>query len=113
MVNGASAFLQRTWVTRSPVLSWTAPSVGTPNGYVVWLYRLWVNSSGGTGRVPVAVLYTAGTQLMIPPNLMAAGEYYFFRVRSTVQTGVDLTSRPFRLGYPSGNADVFTAKLSP
>ncbi len=93
-INGAAATGELTSVGLAPLLSWTPPSVGTPNYYVVRLYELFATSTGGTSRLQVMSVTTAQAQVRLPPGVLVAGKTYYVQVSAVSQPSSD-PNRPF------------------
>jgi hypothetical protein len=72
-VNGEPAFAALTGVGTSPTISWSAPAVGTPDGY-----RVFLASSDHGATTGYAVLHTADPQIVVPPGILYAGENTIF-----------------------------------
>lgn len=80
MVNGSDAFVGGTLSASKPVVvSWTAPSVGTPSLYWVVVYRAF-NDAGKTRFAAEATVLTTQTEATIPPELVPAGSYRIFLI---------------------------------
>jgi hypothetical protein len=84
-INGAVATNNLTGVGLTPLLSWTAPSVGTPSYYSVRVYELFATASNTTSRLPVTSLSTTQTQVRLPPGLLVAGKTYYVQVNAVSQ----------------------------
>ena len=68
-LNLLRAFADQAGVGETPVLSWTPPSVGTPTGYLVEVFRLEA-AGAGTTRTPVLRYATAHVTVILPPGLL-------------------------------------------
>jgi hypothetical protein len=110
ILNGASAFTAATGVGTTPTLSWSAPASGTATSYTVDLFALTVAGTA-TVATPVASFSTAGTQLQVPPNVLASGTTYVARV-TAVAASFD-PSRPFRTANVYAWAGLLTATFAP
>jgi hypothetical protein len=95
----------------TPILAWVEPREGTANNYEVTIYGL--SKTSGANPAVVAVLRTETTRIQLPPNLLAQGEYYYFKVRALHKAGVGFATGPFRSALPSGIADALTGLLTP
>jgi hypothetical protein len=84
-INGAVATDNLTGVGLTPLLSWTAPSVGTPTYYSVRVYELFATASNTTSRLQVTSLSTTQTQVRLPPGLLVAGKTYYVQVNAVSQ----------------------------
>jgi hypothetical protein len=79
LINATSLFTTQTLNTTMPTLSWSAPSVGTPTEYAVYVMQLYANT-GQTLFNYVGFLQTTQNSILLPPNLLAAGNTYVFIV---------------------------------
>jgi hypothetical protein len=111
-INGAVATGDLTGVGLTPLLSWTAPSVGTANYYSVRVYELLATGDGGTTRLPVSTLTTAQTQVRLPPGLLVAGKFYYVQVNAVSQPASD-PNRPFVSGPMYHFAMAVTGRFEP
>jgi hypothetical protein len=108
-IGGADAFEDRTGVGASPILSWSAPSVGAPTGYLVEVCRL--DAVGGaTSRTPILRYATARQKVTIPPGVLEAGATYFARITAIVSTAP--ITAPFRGASVSARASALTGTFS-
>lgn len=94
-LNGALAWDVLTGVGETPLLSWTAPSLGTPTSYSVRVYELSATSTGSTTRLQVTNLTTTQTQLRLPPGVLAFGKHYYIQMQAVFQPGAD-PGRPYQ-----------------
>ncbi|WP_375771109.1 hypothetical protein NR798_09475 [Archangium gephyra] len=111
-LNGLDATGKLAGVGSTPLLSWTVPALGTPTYYQLRLYRLTLRSDGFLSRSSVANLYTAETQLRLPPGLLTAGQNYFIQVNAYLRPGAD-PSNPFKDSPVSHYAPALTGVFSP
>ncbi|WP_246357143.1 fibronectin type III domain-containing protein [Pyxidicoccus fallax] len=100
-IDGVPASVPREVGSASPVISWRAPSLGSPSAYQVSFYR--VESPDG---FPTAGIYRrlyapgSATQVRVPPGTLAPGGTYFVRVAAVVSPGYDVERKPFVFGEP-------------
>lgn len=90
MINGSDAFPARVGVGSQPVISWTAPTLGTPTQYGVSL-------SVATGLQPndintLGITLYAGTSVKIPAGILQAGRTYQGQISATIS--------PHNIGSP-------------
>jgi hypothetical protein len=91
----------------APLLSWTAPAIGTVTTYNVQIREI----KAGTGFAhSVAFLSTSVPELPIPPGLLVAGHYYYARISATTGTTAD---KPFRYGTTYASVDTLTQPFTP
>jgi hypothetical protein len=111
-VNGADASTDADNIGLTPTLTWSDPAIGTPTGYIVLAHRLTV-SAGATRISEAARFYLGGQTLHIPPDILRAGEYYFFRVIAVTRARGDFENAPFRLTLPSSYAETLSGMFRP
>jgi hypothetical protein len=115
-INGLSLFADRTGVTTTPTLAWTAPSLGTPQGYKIVVYQL----SGGAG-VPTTAsvahnVYLDGTQtsLTLPSGILVAGTTYCFKIVAYSDSTYDPTAAPYAANrFPYGLSESLSNLVTP
>jgi len=109
-VNGKTLFANQLGVGTTPVVSWSAPEVGTPGRYLMRIFELRANGTRSSFR-SVATLSTAQTSLTVPPGLLQAGHVYVFTI-AAVGTGAPV-SQPNRTSLPFAFATTMSAIVSP
>jgi len=115
LVNGLSAFSALTGVGTSPTFSWSPPATGAATSYTVEIFLLQA-SGNATVSTRVASLTTAGTQIQVPPGLLATGNTYYARITATqpIAPGADgFATAPNRYNNVYAYASLLTATLSP
>jgi hypothetical protein len=113
-VNGAAALSNLDGVGTTPTLSWDAPATGTPNGFILTLYRLEpIEGQQFPRSTRVATLYTTQSSVVMPKDLMVSGKLYCFLIRAIAQPGVDLSRTPYLVPVQRSHADTLTALISP
>lgn len=113
LVNGQDATSDRAGVGQSPTLSWTAPSSGTAHFYVVTVTKLLPTGGFGQRRQVVATLLTTATSVVIPPDVLEAGQYYTFTIASRHARGIDAARTPLRRALPYSSVEILTAVVTP
>ena len=83
-VNGADAKEPQTAVGVRPTISWTPPTLGSVQHFLVNVMRVWVDESNTTRRQSIAWIETDGTSLTLPAELLVDGESYLVRVSCQV-----------------------------
>ncbi|KFE64659.1 PKD domain-containing protein [Hyalangium minutum] len=111
-LNGALAWDVLTGVGETPLMSWTAPSLGTPTSYSVRVYELYATSTGSTSRVTVTNLATDQTQLRMPPGVLVPGKHYHLQVSALFEQGTD-PGRPYMLRPVYHTAMAVTGRFQP
>ncbi len=108
-INGADAFAAQTSVGSQPVLSWSAPTLGSPTSYRLSVID--VNSPSGTPSV-AAVVYT-GTSFVLPAGALSAGHTYTATITAFQAPWDAMDAASNRSGEPQNSADCLTATFSP
>jgi hypothetical protein len=112
-VNGNSIAAGLSGVGLRPTIAWTAPEIGAPSGYVVIINRL-VASNGATVSERVGRVFLSGTELVLPPGLLQAGQSYFLGISALYREGNgDLSAAPFQGNLPMGEAITWSNRVSP
>jgi hypothetical protein len=109
-VNGRDAFTAQSGVGLTPTISWSPPTFGTADKYLVRVYEVPVEGA----LVPRALLETTRTSVIIPPGIMIDGNSYAFMVMARAATTLDAEATPFREStFPGCITRVTTAFVSP
>lgn len=95
----------------TPTISWTTPSFGTANGYIVSIRNL--SASGMTTTLlPVATFTTTSTSLTVPAGTLNPGqEYVFFIEAINSQNDFNLAPNQY-FGSDYGRADAVSAVIT-
>jgi len=109
-INGKTLFANQLGVGTAPLLSWTAPEVGTPNRYFVRVFELRVLGTRSQ-FLPVASLTTTQTSAALPPGLLAAGRLYTITIAATSSSSP--ATQPSRNGLPFSFGTTVSAIVSP
>jgi hypothetical protein len=110
-IAGRAASEPLTDVGLTPTVSFSAPSLGTPTLYVVFVRLLSATVENVTWST-VATIYTEETSFRMPPELLNRGQSYSLSVMALAAKGAAIGS-PFRRGFPYASADHVTARISP
>jgi hypothetical protein len=104
-------------VGAQPTIGWTAPAVGTPTSYELYLSEAFVTGAQGPHLMlhEDALLIVPGdvTQITLPREVLADGVLYQLRIRALSRAGQAVATAPFRSGVPYGYADVLTSFFQP
>jgi hypothetical protein len=111
-IAGRAATTQLSGVGLTPTISWSAPSLGTPQAYEVYVYKL-ANSNGASQVSTAAAFYTKHTNVMVPPSLLASGTTYYVAISAVISGTVDLTYSPYRQRLPYAWSNALTATFTP
>jgi len=109
MINGASLFTAATLNSTAVSLSWSAPAVSTPYGYMVVPVKLTVEN-GGVAMAPAGEFRTAKTSMTLPP--LTAGDMYFFVIITLVDAAANVETSPYRSALPRAFAQVVSAPIT-
>jgi hypothetical protein len=109
-LNGVDAFTA-TNISPVPIVSWDAPTLGTPSDYEVIVYEVQISGSelkfSSTLR-----LSTKQTSLRIPAGYLLSQRQYIFVIRARSRDGADLYMTPLRFGASTSTADTLTALVT-
>jgi hypothetical protein len=110
-LNGQDAFPDRTGVGLTPLVTWAAPTLGTPKHYEVAVSRLYVLTSVSAWAEKLTTLVIRGTQVRIPAGVLQAGQTYYLAITAKRYDG---PYDPFgQMHIPSDESTVLTGKLTP
>jgi len=110
-IAGLDARQLQNGVGLTPVLSWSAPAIGTPTMHEVSIYQL-ANDAGATSTILAGAFVTAGDSFQIPPDVLRPGRTYFFAVRSDTYHRPSAPDRTFTQ-LPIGFATCISAAFTP
>lgn len=100
-------------VGTTPLVSWQAPELGTPDFYRVSVHELSVsNTTGKTTSSLVADFFTESTSLRIPADILASGKHYYLRVVTTKSSRWSPV-KPFLTQYGEGTATALSSRFTP
>jgi hypothetical protein len=105
LVDGADARLPRT-IAQAPVVSWSPPSVGTVNRYVVSITAVEFSQ-----RATFVVAASPSPRLAVPPSFFVPNREYVIGVSAYTTPG-DPERVPFRYGFPFARADTVSAVMT-
>lgn len=94
-----------------PLVSWGAPTLGTPTDYEVQVYEA-VSTGPSLAFTSVLRLVTKSTSVRIPAGYMLGQRQYVILVRARIREGVDVHATPLRAGTQSSVADAFSALVT-
>jgi hypothetical protein len=103
--------LTDTTISPVPVVSWSAPTLGTPTDYEIQVYEA-VSSGASLSFSSVVRLVTKSTSVRIPAGYLLGQRQYVFVVRARIREGVDVSTTPLRAGTQSSVADTITALVT-
>lgn len=112
-LNGMPFGNAATSVTRTPTVTWTAPTLGTVARYQVRVEQLQLSSGRTTARTAGSFyLLPTDTTFTVPPNVLATGQSYVIVLSAYAFPGNplrDLSTFPF----PIGSASVVSGVVRP
>ena len=113
-IGGADTFQVRTGVGTGPLVSWTPPTTGTADYYIVDIERLQISGTSVT-FAQAATLRTTEAQAQFPAGTLASGnQYVAFITAFREPTGHYATApAPNRRHFPQDIAQTATAPFSP
>jgi hypothetical protein len=109
MIQGLDAFQAHSGVGLTPLISWSAPSVGTPTSYQV---GLGVVQGNPKYRSLIFNVYGA-TSLQIPPGLLESGSTYQLSISALAAPWDTVGRAPLRHGAPYATAQAVGAVFAP
>lgn len=108
--DGQDAFTA-TNISPVPVVSWSAPTLGTPTDYEILVYE--VQIVGTTLKfVSTLRLATKKTSVRIPAGYLLGQRQYVFVIRARRREGSDLYTTPLRYGASTSTAETLTALVT-
>jgi hypothetical protein len=112
-INGADLFTASTVNSTAVTLSWDPPAIGTPYGYNVSIMSpTTVFSTGSVTYITSAILATAKTSMIIPPDVLAPGKAYFFLITSLADGKANMETSPHRSALPTASAEIVSAPIT-
>jgi hypothetical protein len=111
-VGAQAAPLQLTSPT--PLVSWTSPSSGSPNSYVVRARELYVDPTTMTTRTRAGgSILTTGTSVRLPPNFLRAGTTCALTVEAYRDSApYNPSSAPHYFGSAGASAGAMSSQFS-
>jgi hypothetical protein len=103
--------LTDTNISPVPVVTWSAPSVGTPTDYELQVFEA-KTLSGSLTFTPILRLTTKQTAVRIPAGYLYGQRQYVFSVRARQREGVDIYTNPLRLGASWSSAEMLSALVT-
>lgn len=110
MFDGQAA-LTDDMISPVPLVSWSAPTIGTPTDYEIQVYEA-VSTGASLAFTSVVRLVTKSTSVRIPAGYMLGQRQYVILVRARIREGVDVHATPLRAGTQSSVADAFSALVT-
>jgi hypothetical protein len=112
-IGATSLFGDVSGVGLNPTLAWDPPTLGSPQGYRIYVYEIFANGSATLGNY-LCKVYTKETHMKIPSNFLEIGKHYFFIVRAMARSGYDPTAAPWGFERPPyGYADNVSGLITP
>ncbi len=108
-INGQPASGPLSGVGGSPVVSWDAPELGTPTRYFVHVVLLRPQGNGFVPQPGRAYVVTSGTEVRLPPALVAGGSPFVLKVTAARGAG---TRSPYEGELPLDVAETTTGILT-
>jgi hypothetical protein len=109
-LDGVNAFTA-TNISPVPVVSWDAPTLGTPTDYELLVYE--VQIAGSTLKfISTLRLSTKQTSVRVPAGYLLGQRQYVFVIRARSRDGVDLYTTPLRNGASVSTAETLTTLVT-
>jgi hypothetical protein len=112
LINGEDAYSPHSGVGMQPVLSWSAPRVGTPTSHTVWIGLLDFPPSEGDIAAITATVYS-GNSFRFPAGFLQPGRSYYATITAHQAPWDLLDHAPFRAGSPVDHATCITGIFIP
>lgn len=112
-LNGMPFAMTQTGVTRTPTLTWAAPTLGTVNRYLVRVEQLQLSSGRTTSRVAgTFYLLPTDTSFTLPTNILLTGQSYVITLSAyKLSTNIERDLSDFR--FPISSATVVSGIVRP
>lgn len=112
LVGGKDAFRFQSGVGLQPLISWSAPSLGSATSYVIQIDKTDAAVAGEVRSITATI--HSGTSFEVPAGLLKARGTYQMTITAQQGPAWDaLDHAPFRRGLPFHQADCVTAGFSP
>ncbi len=108
--DGQNGYASQTLASRTPTITWAAPTVGSANHYQVTIRKVARAADGSALRPWVADFTTHDLKLVVPPGVLASGEHYYVWVAAR-QTALDATATPLRRALPEAHAQALSGLM--
>jgi hypothetical protein len=108
--DGVDAF-NATNISPVPIVSWDAPSLGTPTDYDVFAYEVQVTGTS-LKFISTLRLSTKKTSVRIPAGYLLGQRQYVFVIRARSRDNVDMYATPLRNGRSTSTAETLTALVT-
>jgi hypothetical protein len=99
-IAGVDAFQDPTAVGSTPTLSWSAPAIGAPTSYTIYIAQPMVGANGATVLRTIAYLTTGGTSMTIPTSVLQPGVAYVALITAYVKSPDTSDHAPYHVSYP-------------
>jgi hypothetical protein len=111
-IDGRDALDDLTGVGTTPLLAWSAPSLGEATHTEVEIREIYADAGASRSRT-VATLQTAGTEIEVPPGVLEAGRAYVAIFRVVWSPDDEPETAPFRAGLPRAQAETVSGVFEP
>lgn len=112
-VGGLHVSTPKTGVGLTPLVTWSAPTTGTPTSYSVLVSEVKLATDGSTDVHGVALFHTTATSLRLPPTILANDASYMLTITAHVAPETDIATTPLLHGLSEATATSFTAQFKP
>ena len=109
-LDGEDAFT-KTSISPVPIVSWSAPSLGTPTEYEIVVYEVQI-AGNALKFVSTLRMLTKQTSVRIPAGYLLGQRQYVFVIRARRRDGSDLYATPLRYGASTSTADALSALVT-
>jgi hypothetical protein len=105
------AALTSTFINQAPLITWSAPSVGTATDYEVTVYEARANGATLTFMQSFRIV-TKQTSVRIPMGYLLGQRQYVVRVTAHNRPGIDVALTPNHVGAQTFSADMLSALVT-
>jgi hypothetical protein len=110
-IAGRDLFTPQTSVGATPVVAWSAPRLGAPRWYHVYVYRVFAEGTR-LRRERLGHLRTSETAIRLPPDLLRPGEAHLISIFAFFTDGATAVG-PYSGRPPDAGASILSAIFTP
>jgi len=111
-INGGDLFAATTLKSGAATLTWDAPATGAPFGYSVAIYSPVSVPNGVALSLSPVVLSTAKTSMVLPPDLLRAGQTYYIVITAQSDAKANMETSPHRSSLPTASAQLVSGVVT-
>jgi hypothetical protein len=96
----------------TPVLTWSAPTLGNPTYFQIVITELNATEAGNVQTTTAANIYTTQLSVQVFPGLFVSGHTYYILARAVDAPNIQFASQPLLLSYPWRSGDALSGLLT-